>query len=322
MSVYNGEHWLNESIESVLNQTYQDFEFIIVNDGSTDSSMKILSTFAAKDRRIKVIDKPNSGLTDSLNIGISNTSGKWIARIDSDDLCERDRLAKQYDLAKNQKGVVLIGSAAREIDSNNQIIKNHKYPSGHQELVQRLNLPNKSFFPHSSAFMKTKTVQDLGGYRQRLRRAQDYDLWLRISEKGEMRCITSPLVRIRKHSGQISNEDKGQRQLIDSRVALVSHLLRRHGYPDPVEMTNTDLKFGEFWKFIQKRVEKNRLTQSRQFVDEVIILLKDTKTDKKISAFKMVLKNPAFVFRYFRERLFGEKLAEKLCEEWISQNKK
>lgn len=87
MSVYNGERWLAESIESVLNQTFTDFEFLIVNDGSTDGSGEIINRYAEQDSRIHVFDKPNTGLADSLNYGIARAKGEWIARIDADDVC-------------------------------------------------------------------------------------------------------------------------------------------------------------------------------------------------------------------------------------------
>ena len=91
MSVFNGERWLAESLKSILNQTFTDFEFIIINDGSTDGTLKILEKYAKQDSRIKIYYKENSGLTDSLNFGVSKAKGKWIARIDADDIAHHER---------------------------------------------------------------------------------------------------------------------------------------------------------------------------------------------------------------------------------------
>jgi len=100
MSVYNSEHFLIDSINSVLNQTFTKFEFIIINDGSTDSSLKIINQFALSDNRIKVINKSNSGTYDCLNIGIERAKGEWISIIDSDDVYETNKLESQYSFSK------------------------------------------------------------------------------------------------------------------------------------------------------------------------------------------------------------------------------
>ena len=102
-SVYNGEKWLRECIESVLNQTYKNFEFLIINDGSFDNSLKIIKEFALLDKRIKYITHENIGLTKSLNIGLNASRGDWIARIDCDDIALPKRLELQlsYILKEN-----------------------------------------------------------------------------------------------------------------------------------------------------------------------------------------------------------------------------
>ena len=321
MSVYNGEQWLSESIKSVLRQTHQDFEFIIINDGSKDSTAKLIKIFESKDPRIRVIDKPNTGLTNSLNLGIGYARGDWIARIDCDDLCEPDRLEKQYALAQNNN-LVLIGSGAIEIDSHGHSIQNYSYPQSHQSLVRRLILNNRGFFSHSSAFIRTKTVRRLGGYCERFKRAQDYDLWLRMSALGEIGCHKNSLVRIRRHARQITNENEGKRQKIDSRAALVSYLLRQQSQPDPAGMESPDAQFEEFWRFIQHGVEKSNLVLFRQFINKVKKMWINPRLEKKYFACKIALSNPAFLFRYFKEIIFGERLAVKLCRKWMNQSKK
>ena len=92
MSVFNGENWLKYSVESILNQTFSDFEFIIVDDGSTDSSINILNYYNSIDKRIRIIRKNNTGLADSLNLGINSAKSEWIARIDCDDKSDLTRL--------------------------------------------------------------------------------------------------------------------------------------------------------------------------------------------------------------------------------------
>src|SRR3989337_2996755 len=119
MSVYNGERHLRESVDSILNQTFQDFEFIIINDGSKDQSKYILESY--KDERIKLIHNKNMGLTKSLNIGISIAKGKYIARQDADDISEPERLKTQYDFMEANPGLGLIGSQFEVIKENGEI---------------------------------------------------------------------------------------------------------------------------------------------------------------------------------------------------------
>ncbi len=121
MAVFNGEEFIEDSIKSVLKQTFKNFEFIIVDDGSIDNSLKIIKSYQAIDSRIKIITQKNNGLAKSLNVGIKNSKGKYIARIDADDLCYECRLEKQYLFMENNHLVDLIGSSVDVINENGVI---------------------------------------------------------------------------------------------------------------------------------------------------------------------------------------------------------
>ena len=116
MSCYNASRWLDESIQSVLNQSYGNFEFIIVNDGSTDCTQAIIQHYASSDDRIVMIEKANTGLADSLNVGISRARGVWIARQDADDISDLTRLEKQVRSAMINHNIVFLGTGLAEID--------------------------------------------------------------------------------------------------------------------------------------------------------------------------------------------------------------
>ena len=319
MSVYNGERWLHDSINSVLKQTYSDFEFIIVNDGSLDKSLDIIKEFAGKDQRILVIDKPNSGLADSLNVGIAKASGEWIARIDADDLCDPNRLALQYGMARSRTDLVLIGTGLLEIDDLGQRRKTFSYPHGHQELVNRL-LKMRAFFPHSSAFFNTQAVKNLGCYRPRLKRAQDFDLWLRLSEVGRIGCVAEPLVCIRHHAAQISHDEGGRRQIIDGRVALASHFLRQKGLLDPVAVDSTYSDFTVFWQFVESGVEQDKLVEFRRYIGNLKAKRDMAHFSGVIALLLFSVRSPHFLFRYFKEVFFGDQLASSLANAWSSRN--
>lgn len=155
MSCYNAERWLSEAIESVLVQTYKDFEFIIVDDGSSDNTPEIIKRYADIDHRIRVISKTNSGLTDSLNAGISQAKGEWIARLDADDICLPHRLEEQVKYVKNNPKIVLLGSGCIEINEHGKFMKEHRYPDSYEALVYNME-KGKRHFAHSSAFLEKK----------------------------------------------------------------------------------------------------------------------------------------------------------------------
>jgi len=318
MSVYNGERWLAESIESVLNQTFTDFEFLIVNDGSTDGSGEIINRYAEQDSRIFVFDKPNTGLADSLNYGIARAKGEWIARIDADDVCEQERLQKQLDLASHYPNVVLIGSGLTQINELGEVGKKYWLPVEHKKLVRRL-LRMRPFFAHSSAFYKTEAVQLVGGYRTRIKRAQDYDLWLRLSEKGELACISKPLIKCRKHADQVSHEEGGRRQLVDSHVAITSYWLRRSGVADPVDTGSSDNEFDRFCNWVAQQLELNNLCSYHDYLQNLRQQLH--VNNKSFSGwatfFYLVFSRPSFVLRYVREGLVGKCLGKRMSTQWM-----
>ena len=316
MSCYNGEKWIGDAIESVLHQTFRDFEFIIVDDGSRDKSLEIMNSYSAKDSRIRIIEKENTGLPDSLNVGIQAAKGDWIARIDTDDLCEPQRLKKQFDFAASDPELVLVGSAYHEIDEEGRVQKLQFYPETHTDLKKNL-LHKKRFFAHSSAFYKTDAVRKAGGYRPRIKKSEDYDLWLRLSENGKLACIPEPLIRFRTHPGQISHEDSGKRQIADGRVALTSYWIRKFGYADPVEKSEEE--FRQFREWVVHKITEAKLFEYREFIGRIKSQIANGNYAEVI---KSCLTSPGFVLRHFEFVIRGETISRNLAREWIQLNNK
>ncbi len=317
MSCYNGAKWLSEAIESVLAQTFADFEFIIVDDGSTDETAAILRCYSAQDTRIVIVAKPNTGLSDSLNVGIRRARAEWIARLDADDICEPTRLEKQLQLARESPKLVFVGTGLSIIDEEGTPGAVHRFPTRHAGLLHNLTRVLK-FPPHSSAMYRTSAVRSIGGYRVRIRRAQDFDLWLRLSALGDLACIDEPLVRIRQHPAQVSHEDSGRRQQLDSRVSLVSYWLRLHRNSDPV--AGDEKAFDAFRGWIERRLEDDAFYLAQDFRAR----LRGTfyQIPSRLRALLAVswisLRHPRLVFLLVRYRLQGETLARKLASEWTS----
>lgn len=319
MSVYNGERWLRESINSILEQTFTDFEFIIVNDGSLDSSVDIIKQFSVKDSRIRFIDKPNTGLADSLNVGINNANGKWIARIDADDICEPQRLQLQYSFAESNNEIVLLGSGHFSIDEFGSKTNRYVYPITHNNLVKKL-ISFRGFFPHSSAFIRRDVLLEIGCYRVRIYRSQDYDLWLRLSEIGKIACLSEPLVQIRCHMNQISNIDSGDRQIIDAHTSVASYFLRKLHYPDPVSNENSDSNFLHFREFVVQGLIDNNLFKYRHFISHIKKISEDKKKYRLFLILLLLIKSPSFVFRYLFELFRGENVTYDIVKSWVRNN--
>ena len=314
MSCYNGQRWVGDAIESVLSQTYENFEFFIIDDGSKDGTLEIINGYAKKDSRITVFAKSNTGLSNSLNIGILKANGQWIARLDQDDLCEPRRLELQLEYVESHPDVILLGTDFIEINENDKVLKSHTYPSKHQRLVHNL-LRCKRFFPHSSAFYRTEIARETGGYRQQVRHSEDHDLWLRISEYGQLACLNIPLIRFRTHSSQATLEEGGRIAMINSRAAKVCFLLRKSGCFDPLE-TDPD-KRAEFTSWLEKRLSEEGVFERKEvwssarntFFHSQNRLFGGIQFTGKLFTYK-------HVFALMKEKFFGSDLPERLAQEW------
>ena len=201
MPVYNGEPYLREAVESILNQTFADFEFIIIDDGSTDSTWQILTTYAAQDPRIVLIrSEENVGLTKSLNKGLALARGKYIARQDADDVSLPQRLEKQMLYVVQHPQVVLLGTWCQSINEvGNQSGCFHP-PTTHQAILDYFAAQNP--FAHSSVLFRRAPVQEIGGYPVDYLYAQDLSLWFQLSCQYPVANLSEELAQIRIHPGQ------------------------------------------------------------------------------------------------------------------------
>ena len=322
MSVFNGEEWLAESIESIINQSYKNFEFIIINDGSQDKSREIIEQYAIKDKRIiKINNESNEGLTKCLNKGVLLARGAWIARLDCDDISLKDRLKEQYEFAIKEK-CHLLGSFSREIN-NNQLGKIFYCPTKHSYLVKNL-LKQRIFFSHSSAFFLKNSALKLGNYRVNLKSSQDYDLWLRFSEKYKISCLPKVKVYIRNHSSRITYKNKGIPQKSNAYIALVSSHLRRSAIKlDPIDCENDEL-FQKFANFVYEKLKNYK------YIDfyEILFKLKsyNLKNNKNLKLlaieiynfFKLLI-NHHFIYLFIKTKIYGRGLiAKKIAKEWAT----
>ncbi|WP_052193917.1 glycosyltransferase [Cetobacterium sp. ZOR0034] len=225
MTVYNAEDFLEETILSILKQTYQNFEFLIVNDNSTDRSLKILEKYEKLDNRIKVINLGKLGRGKALNVALENSKGEYIANIDSDDPSYSNRLEVQKEYLDKNSDVVLVGSDSIIIDEKSQKIGEMKNPRTYKEIKNIM--PKKCPFNHSSVMYRKNVILKIGGYNQELSGQLDYDLWIRILKDFKAENIAQILVTKRIHKNQYFEGNiltKSYRLLLKNQVRAIKEL--------------------------------------------------------------------------------------------------
>lgn len=201
MPVYNGERYLPEAVESVLHQTFDDFEFIIVDDCSTDDTKAILESY--RDSRIVHIrNRENLGLTRSLNLALDAARGEYIARMDADDFSLSSRFARQVEFLDANPQVGVVGSAVREIGVDGNVCGVLRYPVHHFYLVWCLTFYNP--LVHPSTIMRSSIVKEVGGYNREMICAQDYDLWWKMSRVSCLANLQDVLLLLRRHQDSIT----------------------------------------------------------------------------------------------------------------------
>jgi len=226
MSVYNGEKYLREAIESILNQTFKDFEFIIINDGSTDSSKEIILFF--KDPRIIYLENiKNIGLTKSLNKGMKIAKGELIARMDADDLSSSIRFSRQVSYLKHQPQVGVLGTQMEVINEAGKTINRYDVPCHHSMIVWTL-LFGRSF-AHPSIMIRRSVIEEVRGYDSAILYSGDFELWTRLVDRTQFANLPEALVRYRTHTESISRTqaDAQRASVLLARWKMVSRILGR-----------------------------------------------------------------------------------------------
>jgi glycosyltransferase involved in cell wall biosynthesis len=211
MPVHNGAPFLNESIDSILNQSFSNFEFVILDDASTDDSLKILRDWEERDCRIrlhKVEDK--LGLAGSSNFIVSQAIAPLIARMDADDISKPDRLRRQWEVMQSDSDVVAVGTLFDGIDVDGELTR----PRDRWRLVRRSSyIP----FPHGSAMFRRATFDAVGGYREHFAGGEDQDIFLRMRQHGLVVTLSDVLYRFRYHSfnSSLQSGERGVKAVID-----------------------------------------------------------------------------------------------------------
>jgi glycosyltransferase involved in cell wall biosynthesis len=221
LPVYNGGVTLHEAIESILGQSERDFEFLIIDDASSDESREVLRDYASQDSRIRlVLHDRNVGLSGTLNEGLEQARTDLVVRIDQDDIALPERLELQVRFMESRPDVGAAGSHVYHMGRSPQHDRLVELPAEHEEIMQIL--PRQNCMYHPAMILRRRTALDIGGYRQEFKNAEDYDLWLRLSRHCRLANLQVPLLRYRFSVSGMSLSRRWQ-QMRYVQMAIVSY---------------------------------------------------------------------------------------------------
>ncbi|MEX0713590.1 MAG: glycosyltransferase [Pirellulales bacterium] len=232
MPVYNAERYVAQAVESILTQSYPNFELIIIDDGSTDSSPAILNHAAGRDSRIRLTSRPNTGYVRALNEALAIAQGELVARMDADDVALPERFARQVEYLERHPDCLALGSAFELIDPDGAVLARESPPAGQQEIEARL-LRGLGGLCHPTAMIRREPMAELGGYRQECYGAEDKDLWLRLGERGGLANLGDVLLQCRVHEENFTFTHYEQGMGALRRAVTDAH--RRRGLVCPAE---------------------------------------------------------------------------------------
>jgi len=230
MPVYNGDRFLRPAIESILTQTYQDLELVIIDDGSSDDSYQIVMSY--HDPRIRIHqNRQNQGIVAALNRGITESRGEFICRMDADDIAVPSRIQRQVEQMRANELLAVLGTNALLIDESGIEVGRATYPTTAAQIRKKLFKHNP--FAHGSTMIRRSVLDMHGLYNPRFLHNEDYDLWLRIASMHEVANLPEFLLKRRIHGGNITAAR--QTELVKYRIRTLSHALVQY-YRNPLNV--------------------------------------------------------------------------------------
>lgn len=233
MPAYNSEAFIGQAIESILKQTFTDFEFIIVDDGSTDRTLDIIRSYAAGDDRIRLIQASHGGVSRAMNTGIQNATREWVAVMHSDDVALPQRLERQIEAAQVNPEVVIWGTNGYHINAAGKRLSAFFVgPKTSEEYHERRNRGEIVQVIHPTAMLRREIVLAVGGYNSRMDVCEDIDLFDRMMIHGELRTIDEPLMEYRIHNASLSMKYFMRQHILAAYVSQ-RQISRLNNQPEP-----------------------------------------------------------------------------------------
>jgi glycosyltransferase involved in cell wall biosynthesis len=260
LPVYNASTYLPAAVRSILEQTFGDFELIAIDDGSTDDSLSILRDFTATDARVRLISRPNTGYTVALNEAIGLARAPLLARMDADDISLPERFAKQVAYLDSHQNVAAVGAAAQfftdAAQAGTYVLRHPVEPA-----KIRVELRTNSALVHPAVIMRRSAVEAVGGYRPVFEPAEDYDLWLRLSERFDLGNLFEVLLRYRIHDDQVSARQLSKQVMGRLGAQACAKLRRKIGRDPAQDWPARTLRVPDLlaWHMSPKRIERELL---------------------------------------------------------------
>lgn len=204
MPARNAEQYVAEAVESILTQDWQDFEFLVFDDGSTDSTLPILRSYARRDPRVRVTSGPHRGYVSWLNTGVRMARGELIARMDADDVSLPQRFSHQVEFLTAHRDCVAVGSFHTMIDPVGRPLGHVRYDTDASTITARLRNGALNVICHPAAMMRRSALTAVGGYREEYESVEDFALWLDLAERGSLANIPEFLFKYRQHHTSVS----------------------------------------------------------------------------------------------------------------------
>jgi glycosyltransferase involved in cell wall biosynthesis len=239
LPVRNGARFLPEALESIRAQTLREIEILLIDDGSTDRSPEIAREFARRDRRFLVMSQEPRGIASALNTGIQMARGRYVARMDADDVAVPMRIERQVAFLAANPRCVALGSDVEIIDEEGQALGTLASPRRHADIERLLLDVCSNSLIHPSVVMRTDAVRSIGGYRAETYPSEDFDLWLRLSEIGELANLGETLLRYRRHRDAICVRER-QRQIVMTSGLVDAARSRKGLSPLPRRLRSAD----------------------------------------------------------------------------------
>lgn len=248
LPVYNAEAHLATAVKSILEQTYDNFDFIIINDGSTDNSLNILKNFSEKDKRIKLYSRENKGLVHTLNEGLALIQTTFVARMDADDIALPTRFEKQMQYLFKNDDCLLLGTRVIIIDNDGDEICEMGNYFSHDEIDEGLLNKKGQLIYHPSVIFRKAIVDQIGGYRHKYPHVEDLDLFLRVSELGKIENLKEPLLKYREHIRKIGYVHHNEQIIEINDVIKETHTRRNLAYRETPVSVFVEFNEVDSWK--------------------------------------------------------------------------
>lgn len=260
MAVRNGERFVAEATESLQAQTLHDFDLIVVDDGSTDATPRIVKALAAEDDRVHLHVREHAGYSEALNAGWQLADTEYVGVLDADDVAEPGRLERQVDFLDRHPGVGVVGGALLLITADGRPFYIAAYPLAPAEAHEALK--TRSPLGHTCVLMRRAVLEEVGGYRSEFQLAEDYDLWLRVSERHGIANVPDIVGRYRIHGA--NGSVAGMRRQAASMAAARAEAAGSEPEKRPRELADSELELALWWAQIAalagtgwRRVEKD-----------------------------------------------------------------